>query len=940
MSVVYDEKLLDKVGMAMVPSGYSNTPDENNAGGQIGKLYSVLPIESSTDEFLNSSTLNGLSIPSSYDTTYPLYAQGTGGWVRIDFTQTITSGSRLRYILRNGDNTDNVAILDNNLSNTYANGSGSFFYYLKIDDGLQVRILSETNTGTLDSFTSTLTQNGDFQFSRGSDATRINSQGLVESVQVIGEDLVQNGDFEEIGSELISNGDFEEIGSETVNNGTFDTDISGWVDYNSTSTWDNGTIKAETSTANYYTTAFIRQNGGLTQSRQYKITFRAKSTNITSQITIWDTANFINTGLYFNAPDTWQEFTYYIIATGPSTHKIIGQENLSQGDAINFDNVSYVETGPGWINTQTDWLIADGQLTLKSGTIRTNYDAAEAGKFYRLQYDVVNVVGTSELRYYNGVSYIEIPQTVGTHTVYFKRETSSNLKFYISNSFNAQPGAEITIDNISVKEVGQNWNIIGDVIINNGAASFVDTGSNTFSRVQQSILSNTKKYKVSFDVTRYVSGRAQVIFGADASTVNVDISSGVGTYTATATSVGNNFFIKRNGAYAGFDFDIDNISVKQITDDTDVPRLDYTNAACPSLLLEPQRQNIVTYSEIFNSSSTYYFGPLGTTIESTNNLAPDGKNTATQIVSDGQGKIQTVYKTLPANTTYTLSVWVKNIDATSYETRILANGGSGGTNIAQVNRINEISKNYWTRITHTFTTHTTEQNYIMYICNNVSTGQKLQLWGAQLEASSYATSYIPTSGTAATRLPDICEDAGHSGVFNGTEGTLYTEVKLYEYDEGATMIFTVTDKTQSNVVWIYKNSNGQFQAIVAGGGSSAVAQVLNWDARKDFIKIALKYDINSVKVFMDGVKVSSDITVSGLPTGLHTAAFNRGDGIYPMLGFVKGAYYFDKALSDAELEYITSSNIDLTIHNYKGSLSKISATYEDVGVKDRLTKLF
>jgi hypothetical protein len=33
MSVVYDEKLLDKVGMAMVPSGYSNTPDENNAGG-------------------------------------------------------------------------------------------------------------------------------------------------------------------------------------------------------------------------------------------------------------------------------------------------------------------------------------------------------------------------------------------------------------------------------------------------------------------------------------------------------------------------------------------------------------------------------------------------------------------------------------------------------------------------------------------------------------------------------------------------------------------------------------------------------------------------------------------------------------------------------------------------------------------------------------------
>ena len=173
--------------------------------------------------------------------------------MRIDFTQTITSGSRLRYILRNGDDTANVAILDNNLSNTYANGSGSFFYYLKIDDGLQVRILSETNTGTLDSFTSTLTQNGDFQFSRGSDATRINSQGLVESVQVISGNLVQNGDFEEIGSELIVNGGFD--------------DASSW---NPQSSW---TIQGGKAVYDGVNTHSINQSVSLVANKSYELSF-------------------------------------------------------------------------------------------------------------------------------------------------------------------------------------------------------------------------------------------------------------------------------------------------------------------------------------------------------------------------------------------------------------------------------------------------------------------------------------------------------------------------------------------------------------------------------------------------------------------------------------------------------------------------------------------
>ena len=49
----------------------------------------------------------------------------------------------------------------------------------------------------------------DFDFTRGSSATRVNEQGLVEDVQILSGELVQNGNFEQIGSELVTNGGFD-----------------------------------------------------------------------------------------------------------------------------------------------------------------------------------------------------------------------------------------------------------------------------------------------------------------------------------------------------------------------------------------------------------------------------------------------------------------------------------------------------------------------------------------------------------------------------------------------------------------------------------------------------------------------------------------------------------------------------------------------------------
>ena len=58
-------------------------------------------------------------------------------------------------------------------------------------------------------------------------------------------------------------------------------------------------------------------------------------------------------------------------------------------------------------------------------------------------------------------------------------------------------------------------------------------------------------------------------------------------------------------------FEVDDISVKEVTRDN-VPRIDYTGGGCPHILAEPQRTNLLTYSEDFSqfcleSSTRYYF---------------------------------------------------------------------------------------------------------------------------------------------------------------------------------------------------------------------------------------------------------------------------------------------------------------------------------------------
>jgi hypothetical protein len=178
------------------------------------------------------------------------------------------------------------------------------------------------------------------------------------------------------------------------------------------------------------------------------------------------------------------------------------------------------------------------------------------------------------------------------------------------------------------------------------------------------------------------------------------------------------------------------------------------------------------------------------------------------------------------------------------------------------------------------------------------------LWGAQLEEGSYATSYIPTSGSAVTRSVETCVDAGNSNVFNDSEGVLYAEVSALAND-GTTREMALSDGGASNRIEVrYVSSANDIQAVIRGAASTILLSYTLSDAT-EFAKVAVKYKSGDYALWIDGVERAVS-TTTGTPTGLSQFAFDDGNGGFNIYSKVKDVRVYNTALTDLELQALTS----------------------------------
>ena len=355
------------------------------------------------------------------------------------------------------------------------------------------------------------------------------------------------------------------------------------------------------------------------------------------------------------------------------------------------------------------------------------------------------------------------------------------------------------------------------------------------------------------------------------------------------------------------------------------PLLDGVVQDNPTLLLEPSRQNLFPDSENFSASS--WQGVTGGALTANDTTSPDGTSNATKLEGDGTSTSIRLFdfQNFSSAGDFTLSFFAKKGTHNFIQLSLLGYDGGGsvrfdldnivasGTGASIINYGNDwyrcifeatIGASDLTGSANLYLVKNLEGN--VFDSNSDANGKSVYIWGAQLEAGSYATSYIPTSGATYEREADVANGAGNSEVFNDSEGVLYANIAALAND-GTLRRLSINDNEANNdrvLIGFSPNSNeiqGQSRTGVTtqAAFSGTVSDVTN------FSKVAMKYKANDFALWINGFEVDTDVNGTA-PVGITTMSFNESAGVKDFYGKTKEIGYYDAVLTDAELEALTS----------------------------------
>jgi len=381
------------------------------------------------------------------------------------------------------------------------------------------------------------------------------------------------------------------------------------------------------------------------------------------------------------------------------------------------------------------------------------------------------------------------------------------------------------------------------------------------------------------------------------------------------------------------------------------PRLSYDLvdgkvSDCPHLLLEPSRTNKLPYSLDYDNNT--YYQKSNSTATSESGISPDGANTAYELKdTDDTGNTSHYIEqasgyraVIDYDAIKTASVFVKSGTKKQVQIR-LANGTGSFSYImgnfdletetiltgasANASDISYDLQNYgngWYRciVSGSWDSSNVTQSILQVFTADLSltslpnmhnyqgdgTGT-LFVWGQMIEEGSYPTSYIPTSGSTEQRQADICNGSGNSETFNDSEGVLFAEIAFTK--EPVSGFVTISDGTDDERITIYRVGSVYPNKILGQVRQGNVARVsFSFDTNSTDVqnKIALKYKANDSALWVNGVEVATDTSNTLIPINLRNLEFSEGDGGNPFYGKVKELTVINEALTDEQLQLLTT----------------------------------
>ena len=346
------------------------------------------------------------------------------------------------------------------------------------------------------------------------------------------------------------------------------------------------------------------------------------------------------------------------------------------------------------------------------------------------------------------------------------------------------------------------------------------------------------------------------------------------------------------------------------------------------LLIEESRTNLLERSAEFDNA---YWSKVNASAAANWSLAPDNTTMADLLTSSITGGSNTCYVdrtiTVATSTDYTFSVFLKagtsakttvnlyrsspflqavaEITWTSTPTMVASGTALVGSSLT-------ILSNGWIRASLTINsgpaTSLVSRVYVLDQGSSNSTSDSVLLWGAQLEAGAFPTSYIPTTTAAATRSIDGASVTPVSSFYNESEGTIFVESSLPLGNRGTPFTQAhFSDNTSNNEIWLYRDNTRDSVvglAKVAGAGTGDATTSISASAD---LKACAAFKANDSAQSINGSAATTG-SVTALPTGVtHLSLGLRPNpaGGRVMSSHLRKIAYWPKRLSNAFLQQQT-----------------------------------